>query len=397
MFLNPIQRRLHVGAPSKSFNPLRRRSWTEWYFWASLFFYAAICVVVYFAYVAPWIAGDVNTRIGADSDRYWEFVEEAHSPAGTPILSATGNFLGPVSIGLLLHSGFAVMCFNFLLLIIAIKVGASIPDVKVGTFGILLLLNAELLPSLTTLNKEILALISSVLIAKYLYAKNPSRMALLGVLSFSVFARWEEAAILILYLLLRATFRRCPKIALIFLIALITVAFPITLRILGLDLSTFDWLMQGANTILVLNKIQYAFGFPLVVFPKILMTMAGSWLSPAFYTANPGIIGGFNDPQQEIFQPLGCIAMMIVFTYAVWTKRMKLANPIAMFVAITLVVTAATPFIQPRYLYGVYVMLCIELSRPKHLYGVTQSTPQRTLEFILGNRNNSRGAIPLDT
>lgn len=369
-----------------TFSLMSRRSRTDWYFWITLLFYLALCAMVYFAYVAPWIAGDINVRIGADSDRYWSSVKELRSGTNLPLLSATGNLLGPVSVGLLLHNGVNVMVFNILLFLVAMKVASSIPNVRVGVFGFLLLLNFELIPSLTTLNKEIFALLSSVLIAKYLYMKKPSALALLGVLLVAAFSRWEEAAMLILYLALRALFRDRPKTALVALIAFLTVAFPVALRLLGLDLSTFDWLMQGANTILVLNKIQYAYGFPLVVIPKILMVMAGGWISPSFYTANPGIIGGFMDPQQEIFQPLGCIALMIAFAYAVWTHRMRLSSPIAMFIAVTLITTAVTPFIQPRYLYGAYVMLCIELARPKQLYGVTESSIKQSRRLVVGGR-----------
>jgi hypothetical protein len=336
--------------------------------------------------VAPWIAGDINIRIGADSDRYWDSVKDLRSGGSGPLITATTNFLGPVSVGLVLRNGVGVMVFNILLFLLTMKVASSIPDVDVGIFGFLLLLNFEIIPSLTTLNKEIFALFSSVLIAKYLYAKKPSALALLGVLLVAVFARWEEAAILILYLTLRYLFRGHPKTALVALIAFITIAFPLALRVLGLDLSFFDWLMQGAHTILVLNKIELAYGFPLVLIPKLVMVMASGWVSPSFYTANPGILDGFIDPQQEIFQPLGCLALMAVFAYAVWTQRMKLTSPIAMFVAITLIVTAATPFIQPRYLYGAYVMLCIELARPKHLYGVTESTFKRTQKLVVGGR-----------
>jgi hypothetical protein len=377
---------MRLGIPRVRCNVLRGRSRTQWYFWLTLLLYVAICAVVYFAYVAPWISGDINIRIGADSDRYWDSVKELRSGANMPLLSATGNLLGPVSVGLLLHNGVSVMGFNLLLFLLAMKVASSIPDMNVGIFGFLLLLNFELIPSLTTLNKEIFALLSSVMIAKYLYTKNPSALALLGVLLVAVFSRWEEAAILMLYLILRSVFRDHPKTALIFLVAFLTIAFPLGLRLLGLDLSTFDWLMQDAHTILVLNKIEYAYGFPLVVIPKVVMLIAGVWFSPSFYAANPGIVDGFMDPQQELFQPLGCIALMVVFAYAFWTKRMKLSSPIAMFVAITLIVTAATPFIQPRYLYGAYVMLCIELARPKHLYGVTESTFKRTHRFVVGSK-----------
>jgi hypothetical protein len=395
MFANYLQQRLRLGAQHFPFGGFKRRSQAEWYLLAALIVYAAICIVVYFAYVAPWIAGDISTRIGADSDRYWEFVTYVQSLGSALFLFTTGSSLGPVTIGFFLHYGFAVMCFNFLLLILAIKIAASIPNVNVGVFGLLLLINAELLPSLTTLNKEILALFSAVLIAKYLYSPRPSIFSLLGVLLVAAFSRWEAGAVLILYLFLKFVFRGHPKTALVCLIIFITVAFPVYLRVLGLDLSSFDWLMQDANTILTLNKIEYAYGFPLVVIPKIIMVMAGVWVSPAYYTANPVFIRGFTDLQQQIFQPIGDIAMMAVFAYAVWTKRMRLTNPIAVFVATTLIVTAATPFVQPRYLYGAYTMLCIELARPKHLYGVTESTGTRMRKLFVGGKKPQQDALGL--
>ncbi len=288
MSTHSAQRSLRPLTPRVWVDVLRGRSRTDWYFWLTLLFYLAICVMVYFAYVEPWIAGDISIRIGADSDRYWNSVKELRSGASMPLLSATGNLLGPVSVGLLLHNGVNVMVFNILLFLIAMKIASTIPDVRVGTFGFLLLLNFELIPSLTTLNKEIFALLSSVLIAKYLYAKKPGALALLGVLLVAAFSRWEEAAILILYLILRGIFGTHRKTALIALVGFLTIAFPVGLRVLGLDLSTFDWLMQGANTILVLNKIQYAYGFPLVVMPKIVMMMAGGMGFASVLPGEPG-------------------------------------------------------------------------------------------------------------
>jgi hypothetical protein len=341
-----------------------KRAWLEWVFLICFGFYSFVCVVVYLQYVAPWIAGQTEVRIGADSDRYWEFVKEAQLNEHEPLISASANFLGPVAIGRILNSGFAVMMFNFALFLISFKVAASIPGVNKGLLGFLFLLNAELLPSLTTLNKEILTLLASVLTAKYLESRDRSKVLLCLVIGVSLFARWEMLAILVLYFLLtRWIFKNRPVFAVLFLIAAITVVYPFAFKILGVNPSAIDWLMQGANTILILNKIQNAFGFPLVVIPKILMEMSGRLASPAFYAADPGISGGIQDPQQGIFQPLGCLAFLVVFGFAVWTRRMKLSRPIVFLSVITLITTAATPFIQPRYLYGVYALLCIEVAR----------------------------------
>ena len=64
------------------------------------------------------------------------------------------------------------------------------------------------------------------------------------------------------------------------------------------------------------------------------------------------------DPQESLFQPLGCTAFIVVLILVTTTKRMDLRRPIPFLVLVTLIVTAATPFIQPRYLYSAYILLC---------------------------------------
>lgn len=348
-------------------NPVvAKRSWNEWYFWLALVPYLALCIYLYFAYVEPWTAGRIATRIGADSDRYWDAVQNAQTPQQFAMLMAT-NFRGPVIIGSILHNGVAVMLLNLMLFAVALTIVKTIPGLSFGTFGLLLLLNAELIPSLTTLNKEILVLLTSVMISKYLCMERRSRLLLASILLISCLARWEAAAFLVLSLLIMRLIKRRRVVALVLLIVGISIAYPLLTRLLGIDESVYGYLLEGANTIVTLDKIQDHFGFALVVAPKIFMSMGGMVVSPSFYLANTGLADGFVDPQEEIFQPIGCYVMMIIFFMA-WRKgRLRLDSPAAMVIMTTLIMEAATPFIQPRYLYGVYVMLCIELARRDHL------------------------------
>ena len=345
---------------------LKKRTLPEWLFWGLLFLFSGICMLIYFQYVAPSITGKTEIRIGADSDHYWDAVEAAQADNGRSLISVTGNFLGPVTIGRILHTGFAVMCFNFVLLSISWKVVTSIPRVNKAIFGFLLLANVELLPSLTTLNKEILTLLASALTAKYLYSSNRPKILLVILLTVSTLSRWEQSAFLLLLLAIQhSPLKNRPWTTILLLVALITIGYPFAFQIFGVDPSIFDAILEGSNTIVKLNSIQNSFGFPLVVIPKIAMLMVGRLAQLQFYTANSGLASGFQDPQQEIFQPLGCFATVALFTYAAWTGRMKPTCPVPLLIVITLIATAATPFIQPRYLYGVYVLLCIEIARTR--------------------------------
>lgn len=366
-----LARRMHL--------PLfKRRPLSEWIFFSCFLLYVLLCAIVYFHYVQPWIAGSTATRIGADSDRLWDSAKaaQANGSEGRPLISATANLLGPVTVAVLLKNGFAIMCFNVLLFCIALKAAYSIPGVNRALTGFLFLLNAELLPALTTLNKEIISLLASVLTAKYLLSPRRSKWLLCLVILVSLFARWEQAAILMTYFLLtRFWFKKRPWLALFFLAAVITVVYPFAFKLLGIDPHTLDWLMQGATTQIWLNNIQDHYGFILLVVPKVLLLITGELHSPQYYTPHYWADNFALDPQNMLFLPLACVAFIAVFVYAMWTKRMKLSRPIAFLSAITLVVTAASPFTQPRYIYGIYAMLCIEISRSRELGDSEENSP----------------------
>lgn len=353
---------------SPKFGFLRRRSWLEWALVWTLILYVFVCVCVYFVYVQPWINGDIETRIGADSDRYWDAVKVYQQGGKSSLISLTGNLIGPILEALVFQNGFFVMCCNVLLFASAMKIAGSIAHVNKAKFGFLVLMCPELLPTLATLNKEIFALLAGVATAKYLYSEKRSKRLLIFAMIVSIFARWEQVAILLLALLLSSgIFRSRPKVAITTLVLIITVAYPLTFTILGIDMSMFDWILDGANTIVKLDTIQLQYGFPIVVIPKIIMMMGGRLIQPAFLFSDELVHDIYQDPQQSVFQPLGCLTYFIVLIALILTKRASLYRPVPFFSAVTLVTCAASPFVQPRYLYGIYIMICIDLARPREL------------------------------
>jgi hypothetical protein len=343
---------------------LRRRSWLEWLFYAVLLLCLAVSLWSYYRYVDPWIEGTSNIRFGADSDRYWEY---ARAGDGSLAVSLSTNFFGPVLLAMAVKSGLGVMLVNIGMFLLALRIAFSIPHIDRGLVGLLLVLNPAILPALTTLNKEIFVLLASVMTAKYFYSGR-SRLLLAATLLLLLCARWEMVAVLVLYLLAcRLGLRDHPGWLLILVIAGITVAYPFAFRVLGVDPIGFDYLLSGAGTILVLDRIQVAFGFPLVLVPKALMLLVGTPISPRFYTDNMIFDRDFADYQQGIFQPLACLALVLVLLYAWRTGRLSLARPIAVLSYLTLILTAASPFIQSRYIYGIYVLLAVDIARPREL------------------------------
>jgi hypothetical protein len=333
--------------------------------------------------VQPWLEGPSTIRMGADTDRYWDAAQDAQqSFSFDQVFGLSANFLGPVILGLVFRTGFGILCCNVLLLLVALKVAFSIEGVHKALFGWLMLLNAELIPSLNTLNKEILAIVGAVLSAKYIYSKRPSGFLLACTLVISFFARWEQAVILVAFVVVfRSPLGRRPKLALALLILALTFIYPVIFRVFGIDPGIFDYLLEGGGLILKLDSIQASFGFPIVLPVKILMLMGGRLVQPDFYATGGFYKSGYVDYQQEIFQPLGCLAMLVVFVVAAYKGKMRVNRPVALLCAITLIVVAIAPFIQPRYVIPVYVLLSLELALGKN---VNQKETSR--ELLLESR-----------
>ena len=197
---------------------LEPRPLRKWLFIWGFCLYLVFCFGCFFAFEQPRLNHDTFIRFGADSPTYWDAVKyrTQHTQTGSVLVSFTGNLLGPVLIGMVFRTGFAVACFNILLFFLAVEVACTIPGVDRYRLLFLLAICSETAPALVTLNKEIMVLVSALLFAKYIYSKRHSIFLLAAVFVVSVFARWEQIAILLLYLFLsrkRSVFRRKPWLA----------------------------------------------------------------------------------------------------------------------------------------------------------------------------------------
>ena len=66
------------------------------------------------------------------------------------------------------------------------------------------------------------------LLAKYIYSERRSWLLLVMVLLFSLFTRWEQIAIILLFLFLQrkgSFFKRNPRFSIVSVIAVLTVAY----------------------------------------------------------------------------------------------------------------------------------------------------------------------------
>jgi hypothetical protein len=340
---------------------LEPRPLRKWAFIWGFCLYLVFCFGCFFVFEQPRLNHDTFIRFGADSPTYWDGVEyrSQHSQSGSVLVSFTGNLLGPVLIGTIFRTGFAVACFNIVLFFFAVEVACTIPGVNRYRLLFLLAICAETAPALVTLNKEIMVLVSALLFAKYVYSKRRSLILLAAVFAVSVFARWEQIAILLLYLFLSrkgSVFRRKPWMA------VFTVLYPLIARLPGSQIGAFTQYARGANTIAKLNKIQTDFGFPLVLVPKIIMDIFGELLRPLTFLGEYYLLG-YADIHSIFIIPLFSIALITLLVKAYRRGLLNPERPIALLIITYAIVTAVTPFVQPRYYYFNYVLLCLELAR----------------------------------
>jgi hypothetical protein len=181
----------------------------------------------------------------------------------------------------------------------------------------------------------------------------------------SLFARWEQIAVILLFLFLRrkgSVFKRKPRLAVLSVIAALTVIYPLIAALPGSNLDAFTQYTRGANTIVKLNALQASFGFPLVMVPKIIMDLSGELIRPATFLGEFGTLG-WGDLHSMFIIPLFSIALITLLLISYRRGLLNPRRPIALLIIIYLLMTAVTPFVQPRYNYFVYVLLCLELAR----------------------------------
>jgi hypothetical protein len=329
--------------------------------------FLGLCVVTFFTIEQPIETFHSNLRLGADSHTYFAFAEmlQQNGTHHVEFIGLGANFIGPVAMALVLKTPLWVMVANIAIFLFAIEMCAPVKGLSRTSLGLLLALNATTLVSLVTLNKEIFALTASLLLCRYIYSESKSKLLLGAILAIGLMARWEQSAITLMFLFFRrdgSFFRRHPYAALLLLIAIITVAYPLALNSRSVDLTAFTDQAESGNTILVLDHVQSSFGFPLVVIPKAEMSLFGDVLTPGYWLTDY-LHQVFTDLANSLVIRQHCLTMLGVFLVALCKGKLKMSRPLPFFMALYLIITAANPFVQPRYEYPIYVLLCFELAR----------------------------------
>jgi hypothetical protein len=343
-----------------------------WFLVCFLLLYGLACSALFVEYVNPSFHGGNDLNIGADSGTYLT-AARATTDGNLGIIgviptliSFQGQYLGPVLIAAFLGTTTRIAIFNGFLFVLGIWIASRLPNVRALPFFLLLILNPTTTASILTLNKEILAYISTILFIRYLTSQQRSKFILFLALVFALGARWEQCAIFIIFLLVKhrwSFLRKHHGATLLFMIAGITILWPILVHSGVVDMTSLLSTAQGAqsHSLSILNSIQSSFGFPVVLIPKMFADMFGVSWNP-FYLIGLIFSGDFTDFQNNFISPVQNLAMMFVVLLAVWRHVFNLKKETVFLMTMYLIMSATAPIYQPRYQYPIYVLLCLEIT-----------------------------------
>jgi hypothetical protein len=366
-------------APPSVFAPRPLRVWLV----IGLFVvYLVVSYFLFFVAVAPVANFHFQPSIQADSGTYWaasgvrtmNFADQVDVGA-----DASSNLFGPVLEAEILRTDFNVALFNSLIFVFCLSILRSMPQFDRGTFLLLMMMNPFLILSMITLNKEIFALAGMVVFIRYTGAKRFQTAWLALALVLSLFARWQQVLVLLLYVAYESKLsplrgRRRWGVAITVLG--FTVGYGVIYRLIPLFFAALLAQAEAGHTIVMLDNIQANFGFPIVVIPKIMMNCFGRFVTPAFFL-HDYFFGNFNNLLEQIFMPMHTLLLSVLLTGMFFSRKLRLRHAPVYLLVLYLIMTAVSPAVQPRYEYPVYVLLCLEASRYFHLRHITADSKIR--------------------
>jgi hypothetical protein len=227
------------------------------------------------------------------------------------------------------------------------------------------MINPFLLASLITLNKEIFALAGIVVFIRYTAAKRFRLLWLFLALSLSLFARWQQVAVLLMYVAFESKLsplRGRPRRGIIFAVIIFTIAYGLVYHVASFLIRNLLEQAEAGHTILILDNIQAYFGFPLVAIPKIMMNCMGRLVTPGYFL-NSYVHEDFTNWRDQIFIQLHTLFLTALLAGMLYGRKLRLKYSPVYLLVLYLLMTAVNPMVQPRYEYAAYVLLCLEASR----------------------------------
>ncbi|MBB1149737.1 hypothetical protein H4K35_06260 [Myroides sp. NP-2] len=274
------------------------------------------------------------------------------------------NLIGPLLVLKAVFGNFylvlLVNLFVFYRIVVNSRKAFPVDEVKL----LLLMISAPLmLGSIIGVNKEIFSLWSISYLV--LYIEKPKFKYFLYAILISIFVRWQLSLVILIVFATNTRFnpyRLSKKKTILILLLCISIIYPLNLNafshvdrvaMLGAE-STSEG--SGLFTALILIQNQF-FGYLFAVIPKALYLLGG-------LVFRIGKIFDFQNLYNNFFVTLQSV-LNLVLLYKVIKKKVSINESIVFLGIIYLIVFSITPIFAPRYLFPVYFLMCLYLSKKK--------------------------------
>ncbi len=388
MWMGSVPETLHGDMPAL-FAPRRVGVWLVLFL---LVIYLIFSFFLFFETIAPVANFPLQPTIAADAETYWHASgvrAGANTQKAGPETDAAANLLGPVLQAVVLRTDFNVALSNCLLFGICIWLLAAMPEFNRVTFLLLMMANPFLIAALITLNKEIFALSGMIFFVRYTRAKRFRLAFLIPAIVFSLFARWQQVLVLLIYIALESRlspFRNRRGWGVAATVLAFTIGYSVVYRLVPGYFSALLTQAAQGSSIVLLDRIQAVFGFPLVVLPKILMNCLGHWASPHYFIYQY-FFEDFLNWRDQIFMQIHTLLLTTLLVGLFLARKLMLRNNPAYLLVLYLMMTAINPMIQPRYEYAAYVLLCLEASRRSRNAGLSEEAAYLPSQQLLPSAN----------
>jgi hypothetical protein len=331
--------------------------------------YLVVSYCIFFEAIAPVADFNFEPTIAWDSSAYWiasgvrtiNFADKEQKVGA----DASSNLFGPVLEAEVLRTDFNVALFNCLLFVFCLSILRAMPQFDRATFLLLMMINPFLLISMITLNKEIFAMAGIVVFIRYTVAKRFRICWLALALTLSLFARWQQVLVLLIYVAFESKIsplRHHRRWGIAVTLLGFTVLYGIVFHFASFLIVSELAQAKAGHTILILDNIQANFGFPLVVIPKILMNCMGHFIAPGYFLQSY-VSEDFTNWRDQFFMQIHTLLLTFLLLGMFFGRKLRLKHAPVYVLALYLLMTAVNPMVQPRYEYAAYVLLCLEASR----------------------------------
>lgn len=334
----------------------------SWFFGAMVIAYFFLCMLIFYRWMLPSLDGRSDTHIAADSSTYMFFADALRDGNVDPYVVASlatypNTLWLPVLIAYALKTAGAIVGLNIAILFLSFYLLKKTFSFSGKIFVSLLILNATTTISLLSVNKELIdvLVVSMVFFGYYRHLKS---VIALGIL-VAFISRFEVGVVMLLFLFMDSKLNPLRKRRVLTLSALL-VALSITIPLFAPRLlsNRFEEASSG-GVIIWLNSLEVHYLYALAVVPKIAQNFFGSVLNPSGWSS----FFDRSDVANSSVLFLNNLASVIVCWILSAKRAFSTKSDLVYMAGLGCLLMAASPVIQPRYFYFVYVLLCLRAAQ----------------------------------